>query len=141
MLGIISCTQVQEKISLQEEDAKIKAMLKGFYTFYITEMASSNDLKLSGERLDSIARKHSTVALYNKIPEIIKATDSDPYLYAQDSNIDCLKTLTIVKDPRNDNRYVVSYTDIYSDPKTDFKIYLGVIKENNEYKINSIEYK
>ena len=57
---------------------------------------------------------------------------------AQDSDIKYLKTLKIVKDVETDE-YVVSYQgDATIDQKVVVKIYLTLIKEGNDFKINGV---
>jgi len=126
-----SCIQAQKNSS----DKQILLMLKEFYSAYITEMSIGNPYTFK-YKLDSIKKNYCTIKLIKELPILSKKADADPLLNAQDSNIDCLKTLTIEKDKKKQNQYIVSYTDIYS--KTRFIVKLFVVKENGCYKINSI---
>lgn len=110
-------------------DKQVLAMLKEFYTGYITEVANGTAQK----QLLQLQKKYCTTKLLNKIPKLIEQSDADPFLKAQDSNVELLKTLTVEKDLQKDDHYIVSYL-------TDHKIVINliVIKLNNNYKIDSL---
>jgi len=80
-------------------------MLKEFYTNYITEVSNGAEPK----KILSLQKKYCTVALLKKIPKLIEQSDSDPFLKAQDSNTEFLKTLSLRKDLKKSNTYIVSY--------------------------------
>lgn len=122
--------QSQAKAS---DDPAIK-MLKEFYTSYITEGANieSNEAKLQ-----SIEKKYCTGKLLSKMKHEMEAgdLDADPFINAQDFNIEWLKTLSISKDPQKADVYIVSYLD--NDSKARTKIKLHVVKEGVRYKIDA----
>jgi hypothetical protein len=115
-------------------DEQVVTMLKEFYTSYITVISESKD---SMEfKLDSIKLKYCTLKLIKQIADD-EELDYDPFLNAQDAHLECLQTLTILKDPNSPNFYCISYVDNYS--KRQITIKLGVVKQKNKYKIDSIE--
>ena len=124
-----SC-QSQAKAS---DDAAIK-MLKEFYTSYITE---GTKIESSEDKLESIQKKYCTAKMLTKMKHEMEEgeMDSDPFINAQDFDIDWLKTLTITKDPQKADVYVVSYLNNYSKTKTHMK--LRVVKEGAQYKIDA----
>jgi len=112
-------------------DEQIISMLKDFYTAYIIENAK---MPTDYEKINSMKKNYCTANLLNKIEK--EEFDYDPFLNAQDSNIEWLNTLTVKKDIKNDNLYKVSYKDTFSG--TQVLIKLIVIKEKESYKINAI---
>ncbi|HEY1163726.1 MAG TPA: DUF3828 domain-containing protein [Chitinophaga sp.] len=115
------------------DDAAIK-MLKEFYTSYITEGAK---IESSEETLASIKKKYCTGKLLNKMKQEMEAgdMDSDPFINAQDFDIEWLKTLSISKDPQKTDVYIVSYLD--NDAKTRTSMKLHVVKAGAQYKIDA----
>jgi hypothetical protein len=116
-------------------DQQAMAMLKNFYTAYMTEVAvgsSHNFVK----KLTTIQKKYCTPALVEQIPALIERTDCDPFLKAQDSNVENIKSLSFKKDARAVNLFIVSYTDIYRHNKTTIK--LTVVKQKDNFKIASV---
>ena len=106
-------------------------MLKQFYTSYIT----ANDESLSEKELDLIKKKYCTQKILNRIAKD-EELDSDPFVNAQDTNMDWLKTLVISKDPQKANVYIVSYLDTYTQERIINK--LLVVKKGQAYKIDDI---
>lgn len=136
-----SCGQLKNNPT----DKQAEQMLKDFYTKYITVFATEPPGHEGQKKLESLQRQYCTKALVKKIPELIEQTDSDPYLKAQDSDINLLKTLTITKDLQNENEYIVSYSfdrlvnvDPYKKEKETVVIHLTVVNEDGSYKIDSI---
>ena len=84
--------------------------------------------------IELIKVKHCTANLINKINR--EEQDFDPFLNAQDCNIEWLKTLSYKNDERNKNLYYVSYYDNYNNVKIIIK--LIVVKEKEFYKIDNI---
>jgi hypothetical protein len=70
----------------------------------------------------------------NKLKE--DELDYDPFLKAQDSNTEWLKTLSIKKDLKESNHYQILYLDTYNNSQ--IKITVIVVKEKESYKIDSI---
>ena len=106
-------------------------MLKQFYTSYITASEES----LSEKELNLIRKQYCTPKILNRIAKD-EELDSDPFVNAQDTNMDWLRTLVISKDPQKANVYIVSYLDTYSQKRTIIK--LLVVKKGQAYKIDDI---
>ena len=106
-------------------------MLKQFYTSYITASEQSLDEK----KLDLIKKQYCTKRILNRIAKD-EELDADPFVQAQDTNIDWLRTLVINKDAQKSNVYNVSYEDTYT--KKRIVIKLLVVKEGQKYKIDNI---
>ena len=119
-------------------DGQAVAMLKEFYTGYITESSKPPTLE-SLKKMDALARKYCTAALFNKF-EAQKDhgyLDADPYIHAQDVDISWLKTMSFKKVARKQNEYILSYTNI--PPTYKQIIYLTLVKQGGNYKISAIK--
>lgn len=124
-------------IKNQPKEVAAETLIKDFYTDYITLFVQSPSAEIQ-RKLELLQKKCCTKAFYNEIPKIIEHTGGDVFLKAQDSDIKYLKTLKIVKDVETDE-YVVSYQgDATIDQKVVVKIYLTLIKEGNDFKINGV---
>ena len=121
----LSCARGQSNSS----DKQALTMLKEFYTNYITEVSNGAEPK----KILSLQKKYCTVALLKKIPKLIEQSDSDPFLKAQDSNTEFLKTLSLRKDLKKSNTYIVSYI---ADKK--IIINLEVVHENETFRIAEV---
>lgn len=126
---ICSCVQAQNTYSRQDE----LAMVKDFYVGYITEFSKRPTLE-NRKNVSEIKVKYCTKKLLHNIENM--KLDYDPFLKAQDSNVECLKTLTVKKDLNKLNLFTVSYIDDYSKEK--ITINLSVIKQKDIYKIDSV---
>lgn len=118
---------------LYSDEEKIIKFLKSFYSEYITECDS---FSINWSQIEIIKEKYCTKSLIKKIKILQEdgMIDYDPFLNAQDCNINWLKTLNITKEEKDSCWYNVYYTDNYSD----IKIKISIIKEGNLYKINDI---
>ena len=105
--------------------------IKKFYVSYITEISSSKDP--NPKKIIDIQQQYCTSSLLKKIEK--EELDADPFLKAQDANIESLKTLVVKKDPLHDNEYTVSYIDIYSEK---IKLIHLKLKKEKEYKIDCV---
>ncbi|MVT39401.1 DUF3828 domain-containing protein [Chitinophaga oryziterrae] len=92
-------------------------MLKQFYTSYITQVASSEGTE---KKLDIIKKRYCTAKLLNKIDK--EELDSDPFIDAQDADIDWVRTLFVGKDAQKHDVYIVSYMDNYNKKRTVIKL-------------------
>jgi len=102
-------------------------MLKQFYTSYITTEEESD--------LAVIRKKYCTKKILNRIAKD-EELDADPFLQAQDTDLDWVKTLVINKDAQKPNVYIVSYVDNYTKKRIVNK--LLVVKQGQTYKIDDI---
>lgn len=111
-----------------EGDRQAIAMLKEFYTDYITAIDHGEQ-----KAWDSLQRKFCTVRLLRKLPQLGEEHDEDPFLKAQDSNIAFLKSLTVKADARMNGHYVVSYM-------ADKKVIVNVmvVRQQGHYLINGL---
>ncbi|MBC7449864.1 MAG: DUF3828 domain-containing protein [Cytophagales bacterium] len=106
-------------------------MLQQFYERYIFECVNMTAKK------DETALK--TFCMDNLISKLTKEQlDYDPFLNAQDCDIEWLKTLSIIQENRHSNVYFVSYTYTYDDKINTGSIKLQVVKEQDGYKIGAI---
>jgi hypothetical protein len=126
LLNVGNCkSQPQNKSS----DEEIRNMLKSFYTSYIRENVK---MPPNGSKISSVKMKYCTMDLLDKINN--EELDFDPFLKAQDSNIDWIKTLIIKKDSSRKDLYDVSYID----NNKPVIVKLNIIKQNKSFKIDSI---
>jgi len=121
------------------DEKQIIGMLKSFYTEYMTTL-SKDDVRLSVKKIHSLQKTYCTQKLLKELPMLSEQIDADPFLQAQDSNIEYIKTLSILKSQKIFNQYIVSYIDIYSPNKIKVIIYLTIVKEKNGFKIDSIKW-
>jgi hypothetical protein len=125
-----------EENILSEED--VKDMLKGFYTTYIT-MCESGAGSSYEEKIAALSKQYCTDSLWGAIQQKFATyeLDYDPFLSAQDCDIESLKTLSVKKDNQTENVYIVSYVFNSYNPDT-IEINLTVVKEKGGIKINNI---
>ena len=102
-------------------------MLKQFYTSYISADEES--------QLTLIKKQYCTKKILNRIAKD-EELDADPFLQAQDTDIDWLRTLVINKDAQKPNVYTVSYMSNYSKKRIINR--LLVVKVGQAYKIDDI---
>jgi hypothetical protein len=129
MVFITSFGQAQNKSS----DEQVIKMLTDFYSSYITtfsEMPSSANTA----KQKALKKKYCTATLLKKIEK--DELDYDPFLKAQDSDTEWLKTLVVRKNPKKPNGYLVSYRD--PNNNTTISMNVSVIKENDRFKINAV---
>ena len=139
MIGLVSMTShncVQAQNSSYDKQAV--AMLKAFYTSYITVFSNWNS-PIDDTKLNALQRKYCTTSLLNKIANQSKSgeLESDPFLQAQDADISWLKTLSFKKDLKKPNSYDVSYIDKYRSEQV--IIHITVIKQKESLKIASLQ--
>lgn len=104
-------------------------MLNHFYTNYITLIASDSD---THKRQEALQRKYCTDRLLAALPKLMEKLDADPFLNAQDSRMEDLKTLSVKENQQRAGDYFVSY----GNPKV--LINLRVVDAGGEYKIDSV---
>jgi len=121
----------------EDENPEAKVMLSKFYKSYISEIASSRDLKLMEIRLDSLKKIYCTKSLIDSVNvEFEDGLDYDPFINAQDADPKMLETLSVSYIKNSKNKYVVKYKNDFS--KTETKIYVKVIDNNGQFKISSL---
>lgn len=113
-------------------NSKILSTLNAFYKAYISEM--SNAGIPDEKKLDEIKKKYCTPSLLKKLAK--QEMDYDPFLNAQDSDINILKSISIKRNNQKDNQYLVSYIDSYS--KKRILINLMMKNQNNNFKIDNV---
>lgn len=134
MLFYSCCNFAQNNLS---EDQQIRNMLKEFYTSYMTQISEGRDLKTARAN----PRKYSTKRLLKAI-DSDKELDCDPWLSAQDADVENLKTLSIKKNIGIPNGYIITYKSSSKyDSEEAFIIKLTVVKEKDGYKIDSVDSK
>jgi len=114
----------------QKDSAKL--MLTRFYNVYITAIGSDN----GEDKIQKIQQQYSTAKLTAWLKKQ-EELDDDPYINAQDVDMDWLKTMQITKDAKIPNLYIVSFFDNYN--KTRRYVKLFVAKEGNKYKISGFK--
>jgi hypothetical protein len=122
----ISC-----KSQPNSSDEQVLSMLKSFYMSYITENAK---MPPNVSKVNSLKEKYCTAKLLRRVEQ--EELDYDPFLKAQASNTEWLKTLVVKKDKIGNNQYSVSFTDPYNDSQIVIKLIVKIEKES--YKIDSI---
>lgn len=132
LIGILNCKNLNAQNKFSEEQVKI--MLRNFYTSYIKTISSHKQPKY--HKLDSIERVYCTPNYFNELRKYSTKLEYNPLLKAQDSDLECLKTLTIKKDSIRDDLYYISYVLPFE--KILINIKLTVIKENNDYRIDCV---
>ena len=118
-------------------DRPALAMLKAFYTAYITEVANlSTPIDLA--KTKALQQQYCTARLLSKINAQLKRgqLDADPFLQAQDADLAWLTTLSVTKEPKNLTGYTVSYRD--EQAKERVVIHLTVTHEGERFKIAAI---
>jgi hypothetical protein len=126
-------------------DKKAIAMLKEFYVAHqnIESTIRSAPPKVYVGKVDSLQKKYCTLALRNKAK---KYTENGIDFLTNDKGIDSgsFKTMTIVRDPTNENNYLVCYDVLdVNYPKTPVKLHIvlhvGVLNESGHYKVASVK--
>ena len=126
------------------DDNKAIIMLKEFYIAHEKIESSIKTIRPQAYvwRLDSLQKKYCTLKLRNTIK---KYQENGIDILTNDQGIDSesIKTMKIVEDSGDKNVYIVSY-DFLDDnyPKKPITrhviLHVGLLTENNRYKINSI---
>ena len=106
-------------------------MLKYFYTAYMVPFVSDGDLRVTTRKQALMRRAYCTPRCLTRYQQLLEQTDGDPFIKAQDSNMEAIKSLEFAKHPTLPNRYIVTYTA--ADKVT---IDLGLVKEKGEWKID-----
>lgn len=120
-------------VQSQDSDEHVINIIKAFYTSYITE-ASKMPTPENVANQKTLKKKYCSEKLLNKLEK--EDLDYDPFLKAQDSNIEWLKTLAVNKDQVKQNVYAVSFTDTYNNSV--ISINLTAVKFKDSYQIDSI---
>jgi hypothetical protein len=132
------CCYGQTPNNHTETEQNAEQMLQMFYTKYLTVFATADGVA-GQKKLEMLQKQFCVPAFFKKIPAIIKQTDSDPFLKAQDTSIDYLKTLSVSKTLIKNN-YRVSYIgDAELGKKSTVVIQVTVVMEKGEFKIAALK--
>lgn len=126
--------------SNDRESSTEKVALKTLYTFYTDyfKIYNQNPSIANQIKMDQLVQKYCSKSFYKKIPQLTEQTGADVFLKAQDSDIQFLKTLKIAK-TINQNEYLVSYlANGNTNQQIKISIYIQLLKQGNQYKINSV---
>lgn len=122
------------KISFSQSsfsDEQAIKMLKSFYTEYIGEISI---MPMNEEKVQKIKNKYCSEKLINTLNA--QEFDNDPFINAQDCEIELLKILNFKKKVKTDNTFIVSYLD--NATRNLISIELIVIITDEIYKIDDI---
>lgn len=103
--------------------------LREFYMVYI----STCDSPSSYRKTDSLRRRYLTSRFYGELR--YDELDFDPVIDAHDCSAQWIETLTVDPDPETDGIYIVRYSDGFSTRK----IMVGVVADNDGYRIDRIK--
>lgn len=110
-------------------------MIKDFYEAYAVSCLSIG--KEAVALGDSVKEKYLTKELIEKVDSLVKATDADPIIRAQDLGEDDIKTLVVKH--LNDNWYQVGYTSAKgSQFERAVSIPVRVVNIGGQYQIDDI---
>jgi hypothetical protein len=111
--------------------------LRSFYANYITTCSSEISGKQFVAKVDSICNHFCTSRLSTRIHDlkINRILDYDPFLCAQYCSIEWLKSLSIKRDLKRSNLFIVSFKQS-SDEIVRVKIIM--IPENGQFKIDYV---
>ncbi|MFD0765130.1 hypothetical protein ACFQZI_09710 [Mucilaginibacter lutimaris] len=120
------------------DESRVKAMLKTFYTAYMTSFS-----KDTGDELLELRKKYCTSKCERLYKKLVEETDGDPFIKGQDSDASYAKTLTIKRDSKTPNSYTVSYYyEEYNEKgklqKETVTINLIIIKIKGKLKIDAV---
>lgn len=120
-------TQTSQAQNDQTKEQALE-MVKLFYTSYITFVDKGESSKL-----EALQKTYCTPKLLKRIPELADKSDQDPFLKAQDSNIEFLKSLVVEGDKTKEGHIIVTYG-------TDEKVVINltVLIIDGKYKINNV---
>ena len=139
---IITSAAISKSQTASDEKQAI-AMLKTFYTAYMSAFSETAKAHKFENTLNSLRNKYLTVKCKNQFRKLVEDTDGDPIIHGQDSDAKWAKTLSIKRDIKTPNAYTVSYyyDELGEDQKyhkTTVTIKLVVIKVNGAFKVDKI---
>ncbi|MBO7464570.1 MAG: hypothetical protein J6T56_01805 [Bacteroidales bacterium] len=110
--------------------------IRSFYSEYIYETCTEDGSIPNMENVGKIEEKYCSKELLTKI----NGLDYDPFLKAQDCDVEWLNNLDIKADTKDENWFTVSYsyTD-YLNNKQNISIRLKIVPTDNHYQIIDIE--
>lgn len=125
---LLACLFFIKFANAQTDSAKL--MLQHFYKTYITAINNSDDKLISATQ-----HKYVTAKVLKQLdaPDL----DYDPFINAQDVDMDWLRTLNIVKDSKDPQLYIVSFVDNYEKKRHYVKVL--VVRQKDQYKINGFK--
>jgi len=136
----IYCSQTKNN------EKQIIQMLSNFYTAYNKAWSSNLDSESLIKELKVLQEKNCTEKLRNKLNTLFKNHGLDHDIMINDiyTDMQLIKTMSINKDPKTENGYVVTYNAKTEDPYNKEKIvevniHITVLKENDHYLIDSVQ--
>lgn len=125
-----------------KDEQQAAAMLKTFYTSYMSAFSATDDTNFE-KTLSSLRKRYCTLKCQHQYKKLAAATDADPIINGQDSDAKWAATLAVKKLPLKPDAYVVSY--YYDEEQENGKIHktrvgikLKLKKVNSSYQIDEI---
>jgi len=119
----------------EDLSAASMAMLRKFYTAYIR---TANRYQTDEDRLRPLLKAHCDPRLIARLQDKKYSgdLDYDPFLKAQDVDLKWLRTLSVSKEPKRTDGYVVSF--VTNDNRATVDIHLVVNKQHGVLKIRDV---
>ena len=137
---VVFCFNVCCKANPNIGNGDAISFIKSFYTEYITKTCGSLTNRDTIEKIQKKYCHSELLARIKKLQEEDSYLNSDPFLNAQDCDLEWLKTLTIEPDTKNNSWFIISYSYIdYSNSKKNVEIKLKVVSVDGFYYICDIE--
>jgi hypothetical protein len=138
-LVVLGCTSYSNAQSTGTSDKEAIKMLKDCYTAYNATWATRKGNTFQ-KKLDSLQQKYCTDQLKRKLKNM--APDFDLLAYNAYTDVAHLKTLTVIKNPEEEDSYLVSYIQRSSNDAqpTDLKVVLhvNVLDQGNGPRISAV---
>ena len=145
MICVISLKVTAKPLKIRNAGDPAVIMLKNFYQAYTTAWCTVTGNVLI-KKLDSLQSKYCTIAYHRELKKEFKEVglDHDELVNDAATDVGHLNTLTVVKNPKRANEYIVSYMvfgkDVSNDPLTEKIImHIVVMQEGGNYKIAAVK--
>lgn len=138
MLALLLCLSTVFGKAQSVASDKGADMLRDFYKAYITASSQDAEPALIERKLTALRKKYCTPACLIQYKKLLKQTDADPIVKAQDMDVQVLHTLQIQKDQRKPNRYLVTYSDP-ADRHETTTIYVTLLQQQGVFKIAELK--
>jgi hypothetical protein len=130
----------------QNNDDLVFSMLKEFYTSY--NLLWSKDIQPNDliKQMNSLQQKYCTKRFQKELKKIFEVHGLDHDVLINDvytEDIESLKTMSIIKYNTKENTYLVTYNAVvtgidYKKINQKVQIYVVVVKEDGQYKIDNV---